>query len=114
MAPDAREVLEVGRVVATVARVVEEADRHRWHRRADHELAELAHNGAPVGVERSSVDGEAWSRYLASVDGLQRPALNDPRADIRPAAADVEEHIGTELLVHPVEALGRQRRAGGA
>ena len=48
-APEAREVVEVRRAVAGIAGVVPEAHRHRRHRLADDELAELADDRLAVG-----------------------------------------------------------------
>ena len=61
-APHARVHVEVRGAVAHVAGVVPEADRHRRHRLADHELAQLAHHLAAVGVECGRVDARGSDR----------------------------------------------------
>ncbi len=114
MAPDAGVLVEVGGAVALAVGVVPEAHRHRGHRPADHELAELADDLVAHRVEGGGVDREAAAGDLAAVDRLQRAALHDPAADVGAAAADVQQDVRPELLVDPVEALRRQRRAGRA
>ena len=113
VAPDAGEELEVGGAISRTVVVSPEADRHRGHRGANHELAELADHGPGVLVEGGDVDREAATGDLAPVDGLERAPLHHPGADVGSAAAHVEEDVGAELLVDPVESLRRQRRAGG-
>ena len=114
MAPHAGVLVEVGGAVALVPGVVPEAHRHRRHRPADDQLAQLADDLVAVRVEGRRVHGQAAAGDLAAVDRLQRAALHDPAAHVGAAAADVEQHVRAELLVDPVEALGRQRGAGGA
>ena len=110
--PDARIVLEVGRAVAGAVGVVPEAHRHGGHRTPDHELAELPDHGPAVEVEGDGVDAETRGGDLPRVDGQDRVARQQARADVRAAAPDVEEEVGPELLVQPRIALGRERRTG--
>ena len=111
VAPDARIVLEVGGAVAAAIGVVPETDRHRRHRRADHELAELADHRVPGRIEGGDIDRERGAGDLAAEDRLQRPALDDPGADVGAAAADVQQHLRAELLIDPVVAFRCERRA---
>ena len=110
--PDAGVVLEVGGAVAGAVGVVPEADRHRRHRAPDHELAELPDDRPAVEIEGDGVHAEARRGDLARVDGEDRIRRHEPGADVRAAAADVEEEVGAELLVEPGVALGRERRPG--
>ena len=90
LAPDAREVLEVGRPIARSVGVVPEPDRHRRHRLGDDELAELADDGVAVRVVGGGRDAEAASGDGAGPHGQQRVALDDAGADVG-ATAPVDQ-----------------------
>ena len=111
LAPDARVHVEVRLAIALVAGVVPEADGHRRHRLADHQLPELADHLAAVEVERRGVDAQPAPRHLAPHDGRQRAAGDDRAADVGAAAAVDQQHVRPELLVEVVVALGGQRRS---
>ena len=111
VAHDPGEVLEVRGSVARAVGVVPEAHGHRGHRLADDELAELADDWLAVRIERRRIDAEAWRAHLAGVDRQQRVALHESCADVRASAAVVEVHVRIDLLVQPLVALQRQRRA---
>ena len=56
----------------------------------------------------------ARALQLAAVDRQQRDAADEGGADVGAAAGREQPGVGAEVLVDPVEALGRERRAGRA
>ena len=103
MAPDARVHREVRLAQALAVGVAPEADRHRRHRLRDHELADLADQRVAVLVERLHVAAERARLQLALVDGLQRAAADERRADVRAAARREQPRVRAELVVDPGE-----------
>ena len=114
VAPDAGVHLEVGLAVALAVGVVPEVQRHRRHRLGDHELADLADQRPALGVPRLDRRAQRARLQLALVDGQDRHAADERRADVGAAARREQPRVRADLLVDPAEALGRERRAGRA
>ncbi len=114
MAPDAGVDVEVGGAVARAVRVAPEGHRHRGHRRRDHQLALLADHRAPGLIERLDARPQVAAGDLAGPDRNQRAAADERGADVGAAAHRGEQDVALDGVVHPVEALGGERRAGGA
>ena len=70
--------------------------------------------GLPVLVPGLDRGAERARLQLAAVDGQQGAAADEGGAEVGAAAGREEPGVGAELLVDPVEALGRERRAGRA
>ncbi len=67
-----------------------------------------------VLVEGPHVAAQRARLQLALVDGQERHAADERRADVGAAARREQPRAGTELVVDPAKALRRQRRAGRA
>ena len=113
MAPDAREVLEVGGPVLRAVTIVPETDRHRRHRLGDHELAgHTRRTDVTVRSERLDGAAEQAATDLTGAHWLQRRGADERRADVGAAADRVDRHA--DDLADPAEAVGGQRRSGRA
>jgi hypothetical protein len=91
-----------------VALVAPQANRHRRHRLGDHELADLADDGNAIGVPRLDLRAERTGLQLAAVHRKRGDAADEGRAEIRAARRREEPDVRAELVVDPVEALGRE------
>ena len=114
MAPDARIHREVALAQPRAVVVAPEADRHRGHRLGQDELAHLSDDRLAVLVERLDLGAQRPRLQLALVDGQGRHAADEGGAQVGPAAGREQPRVRADVLVDPVEALGRQRRPGGA
>ena len=84
LAPHPGVEVEVRGAVARAVRVAPERDRHRGHRRGDHQLAELADRRfVALGVERVRVDAQARPGDLALVHRLGEAARTPCRCTRR-------------------------------
>ena len=102
-------MLEVAGAVARAVVVAPQEEGHRGHRLGDHELADLVDHRLAVLVEGLDRGAERAALELAAVDGEQRDAADEGRADVGAAAGREEPGVRAELLVDPLEALGRER-----
>ena len=107
-------MLEVAGAVAAAVLVAPEEDRHRGHRLGDDQLADLVDHGVAVLVPGLDRGAERAALQLAAVDGQERDAADEGGAEVGAAAGREEPGVGAEVLVDPVEALGREGRAGRA
>ncbi len=114
MPPDAGEGREVALAVAGAVLVAPEVERHGRHRLGEHELPHLVDERTAVLAPGLDLRAERAGLQLAPVDGERRDAADEGGADVGAAGGGVEPEVLAELLPHPVEALGRQRRAGRA
>ena len=114
VAPDPGVTLEVARPVARAVVVAPQEEGHRRHRLGDHELADLVDDRVAVLVERLDPGAERPALELAAVHRQQRDAADEGRADVGAAAGREEPGVAPDVLVDPLEALRRERRAGGA
>ena len=67
-----------------------------------------------VGIPRLHVAAERPSLQLSQVHGQRRHAADERGADVGPARGREQPGVGADLVVDPLKALGRQRRAGRA
>src|SRR5439155_12842071 len=111
VAPDPRVGVEVALVVATAVRVVPEVERHRRHRRREHELPELAYDRPPLGVEGLDPGAESGALDLAAVDGEEGTRLHEGRTTVRATAHAAHRQVALDVFEDPAEAFGGQRRA---
>ena len=107
-------MLEVAGAVARAVVVAPEEERHRGHRLGDHQLADLVDDRVAVLVERLDRGAERAALELAAVDRQQRDAADEGGADVGAAAGREEPGVAADVLVDPLEALRRERRAGRA
>ena len=112
--PDAGEVLEVAGPVARAVLIPPQVQRHRGHRLGDHQLAHLVDDRASLVVERLHRGPQRSPLELPAVDGQQRDTADERGADVGSTAGREQPGVAADLVVHPLEALGRQRRAGRA
>ena len=70
--------------------------------------------GRPSSSQASSAAPSAGALQLAAVDRQQRDAADEGGADVGAAGGREQPGVGADVLVDPVEALRRQRRAGRA
>src|SRR4051794_24567942 len=111
MAPDAWVHLEVAGPVARAVLVAPEEDGHGWHRLGDDQLAAFVDHRSAVLVEGLDLGAECAALELALVDGQDRDATDKRGAEVGAAAGREEPGVLADVLVDPVEALGRE---GGA
>src|SRR6188472_4659287 len=111
MAPHAGIGLEVARAVARSVLVAPQEERHRGHRLGDHELPHPVDDRVPVLVERLDLGAERAALQLATIDREERYAADERRAGIGAATRGEEPRVATDVLIDPLEALGRERRA---
>ena len=112
--PDPGVSVEVALAVARSVVVAPEADRHRRHRLGDHELAHLVRERVALGIPRLDSGPERASLKLAEIHRQGGHAADEGSTDIGSAGGREQPSLGPQLLIDPVEALGRQRRAGRA
>ena len=113
LVPGARESLEVGGVVARIAGIVPEAERHRGEGRTAHQLARGAGpQRAPVVVEH--VDGHPETRPLdlSGPDGPSGIAGDEAAAQVRATGDGGQVHVTLHVPVHVLEPLRHERRTG--
>src|SRR5205823_14276615 len=110
--PDAGKLLEIGLEVATVARIVPEAQRHRRHGLGDHELADLVDNTLAARVVGLDRHPERGGLDLAGAYRERRHAPDEPCAAIRAAAAVGDPEVLLHIEVEPGHALRARGRAG--
>ena len=67
-----------------------------------------------VLAPRLDLRAERARLQLAAVDGQRRDAADERGADVGAAGRGEEPRVLAELVAHPVEAFGRERRAGRA
>src|SRR5207249_8911143 len=102
--PDAGKLLEIAIEVATVARIVPEAQRHRWHGLGDHELADLVNNTLAARVVGLDRDPERGGLDLACPYRERRHASDEPGAAIRATAAVGDPEIRLHVAGEPAHA----------
>ena len=107
-------LLEVAGAVAAAVLVAPEEDGHRGHRLGHDQLADLADHRVALLVPGLDGGAEGAALELAPVDRQQRDAADEGGAEVGAAAGREEPGVGAEVLVDPVEALGRERAAGRA
>ena len=113
LVPGARESLEVGGVVTSIAGIVPEAERHRGERRTAHELARGARpRRAPVVVEHVDGHPEARPLDLAGPDRPRGIAGDEAAAQVRPTGDGSQVHVALHVPVHVLEPFGHERRTG--
>src|SRR3546814_18728051 len=87
VAPHAGEDVEVRGPVALAIGVAPEADRHRWQRRGDHQLAGGAcRNGSDLRIERLDRAAEQGAADLAGPHGPRWRGAHERGAPAGPAA----------------------------
>src|SRR5918992_293470 len=109
--PHPRVHVEVALPVALALRVVPEVDRHGGHRLRDDQLADLVDHGVAVLVEGLDLGPEGTRLQLPGADGKERDPADERGAQVRAAAGRIEPQVLLDVLVDPLEALRRQRRA---
>ncbi len=115
MAPHPGIVLEVGGPVSAPVGVAPEPDRHRGHGPGHHQLALLPHRArAALGVERLHRRPQVAARNLAREHRHQRATAHEGGAHVGSPADRRQQQVVGDARIHPSEALGRQRGAGGA
>ncbi|GBC87295.1 hypothetical protein HRbin12_01298 [bacterium HR12] len=114
MAPEAGVDVEVAAAVALAVGVAPEPERHRGHGARQHELADLADELPALGVQGAHVGPQVPALELAGVDREEWVRPHEGGAEVRPPAHRAEPDVRADGLVDPGEALGRERRAGGA
>ena len=115
VAPDTRERGVVGRPEPLAGRVAPQRDRHRRHRRRDHELPGLAGFAALAGgVERLDVASEHARGDLAGAHGFGGRRADERRADVGASAHRPGLDLPADGVDQPLEPLRRQRRPGRA
>src|SRR4029079_13460317 len=78
----------------------------------DHQLADLVDDRVAVLIERLDPGAERPALELAAVHRQQRDATDEGGADIGAAAGREEPGVAADVPIDPLEALGRERRAG--
>jgi hypothetical protein len=91
-----------------------EEQRHRGHGLGDDQLADLVYHRVAGLVECLHLGAQRPRLQLAPVDRQQWDPANESRAEVGAAAGREQPRVRREVLVDPVEALGREGRAGGA
>ena len=111
--PDTRERLEVGAPISLTGNVAPQADRHRRHRRCDHEFASLARcTRRSVGSKCLHVTAEHASTDLTCPDRQHRRRADKGRAHVGATAHRPDLDVSAHSLWHPFEPLDRQGRSG--
>jgi hypothetical protein len=114
VAPDAGVHVEVALAVAAVFRVVPEHERHRGHGRAADQFADFVDQRLARVVEGLDPGAEAAALHLAQIHRQRRHAADEAAGEVGAAGDRVEPDVAADVVVNPLVALGRQRRAGGA
>ena len=110
VAPDPGPRLEVGGAHPRAVGVAPQADRHRGHRRRDHELPLHADAWPALGIERLHPGAEHPAADLPGPDRNERRRPEEPGAQVRAAAQRPERDGARDVLGDPPEPGRRQRR----
>src|SRR5579859_4327618 len=110
--PDARIHLKVALVVAFALRVVPEEKRHGGHGFGDDQFANFINKWLPALVEGFDFSAQRATLEFPGEHRQQDAAAQEARTDIRAATVRGQPQVGFDLLINPLEALRRQRRAG--
>ena len=112
--PAAGEVGVVALPVARPVRVVPEADRHRRHRLADDQLADLADHRLPSRIQCFHRRPQAAAGDGPGPHRPDRDRADEPGAQVGATGQRAQDHVVLHVVVDPAEALRGQRRPGRA
>src|SRR5215218_8318500 len=108
--PHAGIYVEVALPVTLPFLIVPEVDRHGWHGLGDDELPDLVYLGVSLLIEGLDLCPQGAGLELPRADRQERDPADERRAHVCATAGREEPQILLDVLVGPLEALGRQRR----
>ena len=114
MAPQAGVHLEIAFHVAAVIAVVPEIQRKRRDRQGTHQFAHLIGQGAASVVEGVDGDSKAAALHFTRVLRQDRTGADKRRGGIGTTGDRCQQQVAVHVVVNPLIALDRQRRAGGS
>ena len=114
VAPHTGVGVEVTGLVALHLRIVPEPQGHRRQRLGEDQFADLADHRPALRVERFHLGAQPAALNLARAHRQERAREGERGADVGASADRAQQQVTLDMLVHPAEALGRQRRAGRA
>ena len=113
VSPDTGEAFEVRGAITTAVGVIPEADRHRRKRVLANQLSTLIDETVTAIVKHIDIHTKREALQLAASYGQHRIAAGKATENIGTTGNRRELYVGFHMLVDVVEALGRERRAGG-
>jgi len=103
---------EVGILVLGIAGIVPEVKGHGWCRSLADQLPFLIGNGTARFVINIDLHGQRGKLELTGIHGTGRASRAKAAVDVGTAGRGVEPEVFLDFLVHILESLGREGRAG--